>query len=196
MNSQLRLSIKGSKTSAIVHLFSTEHIAVYCSGWCQLCCGRHCSCWTSPVRRYLQVMLSDQRKLPVLSELKVTNHMNREAIQQVWALPLLQEYKCWAMPRHGIALQSCPALPCPALPCPALPCPALPRPAIKLALPALPRPAPPCPALLLNLSCLPCFALVAALIPLYRQQYCLLLTEFFCTVCGAFVGFRVYCLRV
>ena len=147
MNSQLRLSIKGSKTSAIVHLFSTEHIAVYCSGWCQLCCGRHCSCWTSPVRRYLQVMLSDQRKLPVLSELKVTNHMNREAIQQVWALPLLQEYKCWAMPRHGIALQSCPALPCPALPCPALPCPALPCPAPPCYQTCPACPAPPCPAL-------------------------------------------------
>jgi len=35
------------------------------------------------VRRYMQVMLSDRRKLPDLSELKVTNHMNREAIQQV-----------------------------------------------------------------------------------------------------------------
>ncbi|KAL3156144.1 hypothetical protein ABBQ32_012435 [Trebouxia sp. C0010 RCD-2024] len=56
-------------------------------GWCQLCCGRHCSCWTSPVRRYMQVMLSDQRKLPDISELKVTNHMNREAIQQMTALP-------------------------------------------------------------------------------------------------------------
>ena len=31
----------------------------------------------------MQVMLSDRRKLPDLSELKVTNHMNREAIQQV-----------------------------------------------------------------------------------------------------------------
>ncbi len=31
----------------------------------------------------MQVMLSDQRKLPDFSELKVTNHMNREAIQQV-----------------------------------------------------------------------------------------------------------------
>jgi len=31
----------------------------------------------------MQVMLSAQRKLPDLSELKVTNHMNREAIQQV-----------------------------------------------------------------------------------------------------------------
>ena len=38
---------------------------------------------TSPVRRYIQVMLSERRKLPDLSELKVTNHMNREAIQQV-----------------------------------------------------------------------------------------------------------------
>ncbi|KAL0029095.1 hypothetical protein WJX77_006448 [Trebouxia sp. C0004] len=56
-------------------------------GWCQLCCGRHCSCWFSPVRRYMQVMLSDRRKLPNLSELKVTNHMNREAIQQMTALP-------------------------------------------------------------------------------------------------------------
>ena len=35
------------------------------------------------MRRYMQVMLSDRRKLPDLSELKVTNHMNREAIQQV-----------------------------------------------------------------------------------------------------------------
>lgn len=56
-------------------------------GWCQLCCGRHCSCWTSPVRRYMQIMLSEQRKLPDLSELKVTNHMNREAIQQMTQLP-------------------------------------------------------------------------------------------------------------
>ncbi len=35
------------------------------------------------MRRYMQVKLSDRRKLPDLSELKVTNHMNREAIQQV-----------------------------------------------------------------------------------------------------------------
>ena len=39
----------------------------------------------------MQVMLSDQRKLPDLSELKVTNHMNREAIQQVAASPLWQD---------------------------------------------------------------------------------------------------------
>ena len=32
-------------------------------------------------------MLSEQRKLPDLSELKVTNHMNREAIQQMTQLP-------------------------------------------------------------------------------------------------------------
>ena len=30
-----------------------------------------------------QVLLSERRKLPELSELKVTNHMNREAIMQV-----------------------------------------------------------------------------------------------------------------
>ena len=34
----------------------------------------------------MQVMLSEHRKLPEMSELKVTNHMNREAIQQVRGL--------------------------------------------------------------------------------------------------------------
>ena len=41
----------------------------------------------------MQVMLSDRRKLPDLSELKVTNHMNREAIQQVRKEKTRQEKK-------------------------------------------------------------------------------------------------------
>ena len=45
------------------------------------------------MRRYMQVMLSDRRKLPDLSELKVTNHMNREAIQQVRKEKTRQEKK-------------------------------------------------------------------------------------------------------
>lgn len=63
--------------------FTTLTTGAYCRGWCQLCCGRQCSCWAHPVRRYMRVMLSNQRQLPNLSDLKVTNHMNREAIQQV-----------------------------------------------------------------------------------------------------------------
>ena len=93
-------------------MFDAKHIEMKCSGWCQLCCGRHCSCWTSPVRRYLQIMLSDQRKLPDLSELKVTNHMNREAIQQV--RPFLLCRSNMLMP--CLVLVALPWLPCPALP--------------------------------------------------------------------------------
>ena len=46
-----------------------------------LCCGRCCGLWTGPLKRYAEAFTA-QRFLP---DLAITNHMNHEAILQVFA---------------------------------------------------------------------------------------------------------------
>eukprot|EP00891_Asterochloris_glomerata_P009487 jgi/Astpho2/9487/fgenesh1_pg.00145_%23_78_t len=53
------------------------------SGPLQLCFGRCCSCWLHPLRRYQEIFSTEAWS----SAIKVTNHMNREAIHQMTGLP-------------------------------------------------------------------------------------------------------------